>query len=414
MKVAIIGAGFTGLAAGLELSRRGQRVTIFEAEDKVGGLAVGFKQPGWKWTAEKFYHHIFTDDKAIIELSRGLGLEPEWHRPVTAVYYSKEEGRRKKDEGKRCQFDSAKNLLEFPGLGLIDKLRMGAVLAGLKLLPNGKFLERRPAEESLVKLMGRKGYETLWKPLMAGIFNNFADKVNLAWFWARIKKRTARLGTFPGGFQALAERMAYGVKKNGGEIILKKKAEMKSLVGKYQAVLSTLAEKNGKVKYLDAHVLFLQMKRPLLKNVYWLNILDRSFPFLVVGEHTNFVASEYFGGSHLAYIGNYLPQDYHLFSLSSNEVLDLYTPWLKKINSRFSKRDVIEASVFRGPFAQPVMTVNYSKLIPQIKRQGNLYVANQAMIYPWDRGTNYAVELGQKAAKIIVSDLSNLRHLRNL
>ena len=31
--------------------------------------------------------------------------------------------------------------------------------------------------------------------------------------------------------------------------------------------------------------------------------------------------------------------------------------------------------------------------------------ANQAMIYPWDRGTNYAVELGQKAARIILGEL---------
>jgi len=136
MRVAIVGAGFTGLAAGLELSRRGAGVTIFEQRDKVGGLAVGFRRPEWKWTAEKFYHHIFTNDRAIIKLSRELGIEPEWHRPVTAVYYSREEGRGKREEGEFRQFDSAKDLLMFPELGLIDKLRMGAVLAGLKILPN--------------------------------------------------------------------------------------------------------------------------------------------------------------------------------------------------------------------------------------------------------------------------------------
>jgi len=100
-----------------------------------------------------------------------------------------------------------------------------------------------------------------------------------------------------------------------------------------------------------------------------------------------------------------LPQDHKLFSLFSNEAVEEFLPWLRKINPNFSRRDVINAWTFRGPFAQPVMTVNYSKLIPKIKRQGNLYVANQAMIYPWDRGTNYAVELGQRAARIILKDL---------
>ena len=32
----------------------------------------------------------------------------------------------------------------------------------------------------------------------------------------------------------------------------------------------------------------------------------------------------------------------------------------------------------------------------------NVFLANIQQVYPWDRGTNYAVELGQKAAKLIV------------
>ena len=395
MKVAIIGAGFTGLAAGLELSRQGVEVTIFEQGDKIGGLAVGFRRPNWKWTAEKFYHHIFTNDTAIIKLSRELGLEPEWHRPVTAIWWKR----------RIYPFDSAFNLLTFPGLGWGQKIRMGAVLAGLKILPDGRFLESYPAKDWLVKTMGQDGFRMIWEPLLAGKFADLAPQVNMAWFWARIKKRTARLGTFPRGFQALAERMADEIRKNGGEIVLGKVIEAKNLADKFDAVLSTLPEKNGKVNYLDAHVLFMELKKQFLPGIYWLNILDRRFPFLVLGEHTNFVGTENFGGSHLVYVGNYLPQDHKLFSLSSNEVLTKFLPWLQKINPDFSSREVISTWSFRGPFAQPVMTVNYSKLIRPIKREGNLYVANQAMIYPWDRGTNYAVELGQRAARIILKDL---------
>jgi len=62
MKIAIIGAGFTGLAAGLKLQEKGHQVTIFEKDLFPGGLALGFKNPKWQWTLEKHYHHWFTND----------------------------------------------------------------------------------------------------------------------------------------------------------------------------------------------------------------------------------------------------------------------------------------------------------------------------------------------------------------
>lgn len=398
MRVAIIGSGFTGLSAGLELVRHGCRVDLFEASDKVGGLAMGFRQKNWQWSAEKFYHHIFTNDSSIIDLSQSLNLEPIFFRPLTAVFW----------KGKIYPFDSAGGLLNFPGLKIKDKLRMGAVLAGFKLLPNGKFLERWPASWALKKLLGQTGYQTIWEPLLAGKFDGFSDKVNLAWFWARIKKRTPELGTFPGGFQALADRIAQRIIELGGKINLNRKMSIEELRLGYDAVLSTspsiIHHPSSIIYHLDAHVLLLELKRRFLSDVYWLNILDRRFPFLVVGEHTNFVDSRHFGGSHLVYIGNYLPRNHPLFSLSSTKVFKKFLPWLKKINPRFSEKQVKNIHVFHGPFAQPVATVNYSKAIPSIKQDERVYIATQAMIYPWDRGTNYAVELGQKAARKIIND----------
>ena len=37
-----------------------------------------------------------------------------------------------------------------------------------------------------------------------------------------------------------------------------------------------------------------------------------------------------------------------------------------------------------------------------IYRRGDIYLANLDSIYPWDRGTNYAVELGIRAAHTII------------
>ena len=52
MRVAIIGAGFTGLSAAYKLSKEGHEVFIFEKDPQPGGLAVGYKENDWDWSLE--------------------------------------------------------------------------------------------------------------------------------------------------------------------------------------------------------------------------------------------------------------------------------------------------------------------------------------------------------------------------
>ena len=69
-RIAVIGAGAAGLSAAFDLLKQGHTVTVFEASDKPGGLAAGFKQPTWNWTVEKFYHHWFASDADMLALAR--------------------------------------------------------------------------------------------------------------------------------------------------------------------------------------------------------------------------------------------------------------------------------------------------------------------------------------------------------
>ncbi len=120
MKFAIIGAGFTGLAAAWDLCNSGNDVTIFEASDSVGGLAGGFKEPEWDWSVEKFYHHWFASDRHMLGLIRELGWQDKvlFPRPLTVMYHN----------GKFYPFDSIVNALLFPGLGFgMNKFRFGLV-----------------------------------------------------------------------------------------------------------------------------------------------------------------------------------------------------------------------------------------------------------------------------------------------
>ena len=48
------------------------------------------------------------------------------------------------------------------------------------------------------------------------------------------------------------------------------------------------------------------------------------------------------------------------------------------------------------------MSNGYSKKIPPfVSEIAGVYNANIQQVYPWDRGTNYAVEIGNKVAKLI-------------
>lgn len=89
------------------------------------------------------------------------------------------------------------------------------------------------------------------------------------------------------------------------------------------------------------------------------------------------------------------------FSMSKEELLKLYDPWLKKINPKY-KSTIISSEIFKAPFAQPIVPKHYSKKIPPLTTPlKGVFLANIQQVYPWDRGTNYAVELGKKAAELI-------------
>ncbi len=213
MNIAIIGAGFGGMAAAYDLKIAGHKVTIYEAADFVGGLASGFKEPNWEWSVEKFYHHWFASDKHMLGLIRELGLEDK------VIFPAAFDGDVFQGQILPVRFDRQNGVL-FPGLGWgINKIRFGLVGLYLRLSNNWKALEKYTVDEWMRKWAGEKVYELMWKPLVIGKFGeHYYNQVNMAWMWARLKARTTRLGTFEGGFQNFATLFAHKLKKMGVDL----------------------------------------------------------------------------------------------------------------------------------------------------------------------------------------------------
>ncbi|MBI5958907.1 MAG: NAD(P)/FAD-dependent oxidoreductase [Chloroflexi bacterium] len=438
LRVAIVGAGATGLSAAYDLVQKGIEVHLYEAGTEVGGLAAGFRDEGWDWSLEKFYHHWFANDESVLNLVKELGAGDKliFRKPYSSFRHGSK------------NYSAYRPNTVVAGLRLPlswpSKIRFGLAGLYLKFFKNWMPMERVTAEAWLLRYMGNEAYETLWKPALIAKFGPYYNQVNMAWLWARIYKRTPSLGTFEGGFQAFLELLANWIKNQGAEIHLnspvqriERSAEGRMVVSvgdqqeTFDAVLFTSSPqmlvrlapdlpaeygtKLGALKSSGAVVVILALKQQLLTDdTYWLalpasdpnNKSNGEFPFLALIEHTNYMDRSHYGGDHLVYCGDYVPADHEYFSLSDDELAARFMGALPKLNPGFSPDWVRKRWVFRTKYAQPIPFVNHSKLLPEERTpvQG-LYLASMSQVYPWDRGTNYSVEMGRRVAGLIVQDL---------
>lgn len=433
-RYAILGGGALGLTTALRLLQRGHAVTLFEREPEPGGLAAGFlvNPPAPDGSGhddvwlDKFYHHIFRSDTAATALIAELGLGDllEWRRPLTTALRG----------GRVYQLDSARSVLRFQPISMLSRLRMGAALALLKLLPTAGPLEGKRAVPWIRSMMGAGAYDAVWGPLLKGKFGAVADEIALPWFWARVHDRTAELGYVRGGFQRLYNRLAERIRELGGDLrfgaaIQRIERDGEGIAVTYAPVggpeapqretfdrcVSTLPTRLTcqltpelpeayRARYewgraYGAHCLILALDRQVTDG-YWMNINDPGYPFMVLVEHTNYMPVEDYAGRRLIYLGNYRAMDDPLFRLSKQEVLDQFTPQIARINPAFDASWIQESWMFAAPYAQPIVTTDYREHIPPFDTPlPGLFAANMFQVYPHDRGQNYSIELAERLAR---------------
>jgi protoporphyrinogen oxidase len=82
----IIGGGMLGMTLAHRLRSRGEQVTLFEAADRLGGLAGAWRLGDVTW--DRHYHVTLLSDTSLRSLLGELGLEKEmrWVETRTGFY----------------------------------------------------------------------------------------------------------------------------------------------------------------------------------------------------------------------------------------------------------------------------------------------------------------------------------------
>lgn len=424
----IVGAGFTGLSLGYYLAKAGWQVNIFERDAEPGGLAGSFKVEGEN--LEKFYHHWFTNDQHIMDLIKDLKCEDHIvvRETRTGMYYA----------NNFFKLSSPLDLLKFKPLSFINRIRLGFVVLAVRLVKDWKKLENVTAKDWLIRICGKQGYTVVWEPLLKGKFGRYAESMSAVWFWNKLKLRGGSRGEkgkeflayYKGGFASLADSMVAAIKEMGGNIYFNtsikevdKDAQLHTSNGEqYKADKTVLTAplpicadmlKNAtseaytaslnSVQYIGNVCLTLELNRSL-SEIYWLNVNDPGFPFVGIIEHTNFEPKESYKGRHIVYLSKYLPTDEALYQMTEEAFYEYAVPFIQKMFPEFKKDWVIGYHVWKEAYSQPLVTLHYSKIIPQFSTPvESVYINSMAQIYPEDRGTNYAVREGKLMAEQLIA-----------
>lgn len=430
-EIAIIGGGYTGLTAAYELVQKGHKVTIYERNKDLGGLAGGFTIQGTN--LEKAYHHIFKTDTDIINLVQELGIgdKLEWHDSSMSIYYN----------GKFYPFGGVKELLLFKPLPFIARLRTGMTLLFLQKYKNWKKFTHVSAYDWIKKVAGKASTKVIWEPLLLGKFHSYFDKVSMAWLWARLHIRAnsrssifekEKLGYFKGGFNSITETLVTKLKEKGVSIITEADVQkittssgkpvvivngesiefdnviatvpshvFAKLTEGHDAVSTDYLNKLTSITYLGAACMVFSSDQDLSK-YYWHNINDTKAPFLVFINHTKLVDPSEYGGKYVYYIGSYIPHNHEYFSISDDELYSRWFAHLKILFPQFDENQLIDKYIFRLRNAQHIVDKDYESKIPSFETPiSGVYLANFSQIFPEDRGTNFAVRDGKRIAGLI-------------
>ncbi|MCY2984804.1 MAG: NAD(P)/FAD-dependent oxidoreductase [Planctomycetota bacterium] len=434
MKVAVIGAGATGLVSAYLLAKAGHDVTILEASNIPGGLLSTF-DAGDGARLEYYYHHFFTHDAEINWLLKELGLADQVSFLPTTMGMLR--------NGEIHDFNGVSDLLKFSAIPMVDRLRFAASSAMLVYAKGYAEAEDVSSLHWFNKWAGKAATESIWRPMLEIKFGESASRVPLAWMAGRLRQRARsrdgsqeKLGYLRGSLQILVDRLVSEIKSLGVKIQLGVPTKrflfdedgavvgIETTAGAFKAdrVLATVptpiladwlkadapqyAKSLDRIKYIAATCTVLSLDKKL-SPVYWLNVADPDYDFGGVIEQTNLVPSSNYGGQHLVYLSRYHEWDHPMASMSDETLIERQSTQLERLFKTEVKNHTKKSWVFRAKYAAPKVEIGFHRDIPDFKSPiPNLYVAAMPHVYPDERSVNNSIRVASQVTAEMGVDTS--------
>lgn len=419
-KVAIIGAGLSGLAAGEILSKYFE-VDIFEKDSNMGGLAKNFRKDNRNIPI--YYHHVIRSNKntlKYLEEFAAVDIEKlKWQRIKVAIAL---------DKG-IFNINDPFRFMRFSYLSLYEKIRFGFFgLYTLFLMDPEKIKDGQDAEKWLTRLAGKEVTRKIFYHLYArNKFNIPLSKISAKQFAYRLnEKEVYDQFTFPEkGYQKMIDNMATSIRGNQGSIktearitsidVQKKEITINGTKRKYDIIINTapfpefldmasnlpqeLAKNLSKIRYCPAIGVCFATEDFLDKRHYWINFFNERIHMLI--QHS--VLNDSYKGK-INWCLRYGGSEEDL-NLSDKEIEGAYLGVVKRY---FPRTRIKWARVFRTKYGEPIYDINYKKYMPDYRSQlGGLYFAGIQLTYPKIRTMNVAIGSGRKVAQLILKDHLN-------
>ncbi|MGH9536288.1 MAG: hydroxysqualene dehydroxylase HpnE [Terriglobales bacterium] len=223
-KVAVVGGGLAGLAAGCALAECGLRVTLFERRSYLGGRASSYQHPGTGEVVDNCQHVLLGCCTNLIEFYRRIGVEDKirWYERMTFL----EPGGRAsviEPSGLPAPLHTAPAFLRASCLSLPDKMAIAAGLAALTPI------KPRDTGESFLQWLRRHGQteraiDRFWKTVLVSALNEDLDLVSVPYAAqvvreSFLKSRSAgRMGVPTVPLTELYNRAGDYISARGGEL----------------------------------------------------------------------------------------------------------------------------------------------------------------------------------------------------